>query len=95
MTARIRGVTVTDTGRLDRLVTVRRKVIAAGHSHRVASGLCAWLVTLIAGDTDATASDTRARYRTILREITAPDGDEGNAPAPIEDRWVRWILGGS
>jgi hypothetical protein len=85
-------------GDLGDLLALRASVIAAGHSRRVADGLCAWLLGVAAGDhgrPDAVSGPTRARYRRILAEL---DGEPPNvrgagrprADGPVnpEDRWV-------
>lgn len=87
-------------GDLGDLLELRASILKAGHSRRVADGLCSWLLGVAAGDharPDAVSGPTRARYRRILAEL---DGDLPNTPgagrppragAPEvnpEDRWV-------
>lgn len=84
---------------LKELVQLRADVIAAGHSRRVADGICSWLLAKAAGEPDGIASDTRARYRRILSELAGqPPNAPGSGKPPIilvagvmsspEDEWV-------
>lgn len=63
---------------LDDALEVRRRVLDAGHSASVASGLMAWLIAKAAGQEDSTAGPTRWRYRKILAEL-GPGPHDGSA----------------
>lgn len=84
---------------LEALILLRKEVIAAGHTRRVANGLCSWLLAKAAGEDDETSQDTRARYRRILAELAGqPPNAPGSGKPPIiladaitsspEDEWV-------
>lgn len=59
------------------LIDLRTRVIEHGEPVRVANGVCGFVVAKAAGQPDGLASDTRARYRRILRELAASDGGPG------------------
>lgn len=67
---------------LDELEDVRGRLVDAGHPPPIVNGLTGWLVAKALGERDATASDTRSRYRRILAELgPGPYGDRPPARA--------------
>jgi hypothetical protein len=71
-------------GDLAELVQLRADVIAAGHSRRVADGLCTWLIAKAASESDTTSANTRSKYRRILSEIAGqPPNRPGSGKPPI------------
>jgi hypothetical protein len=51
---------------------LRDRLLLAGYSRTVAAGIVDWLQGKARGAEDLTASDTRSRYRRILRSLGGP-----------------------
>lgn len=64
------------------LAALRDRLIAAGASDQVASGLVGWIVGKAAAQRDLTSAPTRARYRRLLEELDGPLTEE-ERQAPI------------
>lgn len=58
---------------IEDLVELQDRLVAAGHSPAVASGIASWLARKAIGEDDATSHQTRARYRKILAELEVVD----------------------
>ena len=72
---------------------LRRALQDAGHSHRVANGVCSWLMAKQNGESDETAPDTRSRYRRILTELAVAQGRV--LPSSASSREAHNVRGGA